>query len=270
MVDGKVKVNETTVRVIGADPAPKGGIDYFDGKKFGKVKAESDCRKKFADLSDNNNINLIAWDASISFERENGFSSRPIELTACSTVIPWLKEAQNEHLMPGAVSVLPFSQCSHWAITCECLGMPYENSKKDSVQYEIAETRNSLLIPNKTTRFVIEVHPAVSMAVWWVAKNLGDTPFPQYKGSKKQKDAVKIIRNALQTAGLISDEVEESKEDNIWDDNQLDAWVAWKMGVDFLTGDAVWIGSPHEGGFVLPKEADNPELMGIKRDWQNK
>jgi len=37
------------------------------------------------------------------------------------------------------------------------------------------------------------------------------------------------------------------------------------MGVDFLTGDAIWVGSSHAGGFVLPKEANNPELMGIEK-----
>jgi hypothetical protein len=36
-------------------------------------------------------------------------------------------------------------------------------------------------------------------------------------------------------------------------DDNLDAWVAWRMGMDFLSGNAVWCGSPKQGGYVLPR-----------------
>jgi len=36
------------------------------------------------------------------------------------------------------------------------------------------------------------------------------------------------------------------------DDDHLDAWVAWKMGVDFVAGKAAWFGSASAGGYVVP------------------
>ncbi len=279
--NGMVKIDGTEVRVIGADPAPKNGIDYFDGEKFGHIDADERCREEFAKLSDNKGINLIAWDAPISFDKKHRFYCRPIDNDSkgdkgkYSPIRQWIKDNE-KHIEKSSVSIRPFSGCSHWALSCECLGMPYGNSKGDFENYKIAENKKCIeeAGKGKISRFVIEVHPAVSMAVWWVTQVLakdGDYgKFPKYKGSNisvsKKNGAIETIWDAFDDWGLVPEETElpKNKKGN-WDDNKLDAWVAWKMGVDFLQGKAEWVGSPNIGGFVLPKVSEkNKDEFDLK------
>ncbi|HHH28629.1 MAG TPA: DUF429 domain-containing protein [Polyangiaceae bacterium] len=141
-------------------------------------------------------------------------------------------------LAKGAISVLPLSGCSHWAITCASLGIPFGVDRG----LKLAETLDD------GDKLIIEVHPALTLARWWV---YGDAngEMPKYKGIKKvdAAQAIATIKSGLNRIGIPVPPAD--------DDDHLDAWVAWQMGADFIAGQAEWFGSPRAGGYVIPQVA---------------
>ena len=96
----------------------------------------------------------------------------------------------------------------------------------------------------------IEVHPAVTLAVWWLSQEGVSTMRRDKGGSDEAAAARKDIAGAIGNvpqAALASDDA-------------LDAWAAWRMGRDFLTGQAEWVGDPVRGGYVLPCSTVTNEL----------
>ena len=239
------------VRVIGIDPAPVGGLDCFDAHQHYSHINSVGGREGFEALLGQTDKTVIAWDAPISFNRELDFYTRPIE-QANSPLSQWLAaQVAQGHLEHGAVNVRAFAGCPHWSITCDCLGMPYGQPPQS---LQIAEDAGQVgQVQETPANFVIEVHPAVSMAIWWVGLGIAGA-FPQYKGNipnAQRQAAMTTIWGGFLAAGLADGDTPVPD-----DDDQLDAWVAWKMGVDFLTGEACWIGTPESGGFVLPAMAE--------------
>lgn len=179
---------------------------------------------------------LIAWDAPLSFDPANGFSDRPVD----REVRAWVAdEVAKGTLAKGAVSVLPFAGCPHWTISCAALGMPFGTPLSG---LKLATTASD------GDKLVVEVHPAVSLARWWVADRVPE-PMPRYKRGKGVRIAE--VRAALGTirASLGRMEIPEAA---IADDDHLDAWIAWRMGAEFVRGRAVLHGSSHAGAYVLP------------------
>jgi len=248
------------VRVIGIDPGSGKGLCSFDGNAYINTTAVNSRLWVEAQLAVPRRI-LLTWDAPISFDCAYSLSTRPVERSQ-SPVAIWVGEqVQAGRIAKKAVSIGGFSGLSHWVISCHCLGMPYGVSP-DGLR--IASHRNDVISSDESMSWVIEVHPAVSMAIWWVEKNI-EGAFPKYKRNKGNEEntgaeldhlAQERIWEAFVDAGLADDDPPGPTNDD-----QLDAWVAWKMGVDFLSGKACWVGTPHSGGFVLPIAAD--EMFGL-------
>jgi predicted nuclease with RNAse H fold len=220
--------------VVGIDPAPsKASIACIDGGRFQAVEP-ADLRSFVRRLLAEHDQVLLAWDAPLSFDPASGFSDRPVD----REIRAWVrKEVANGFLRKGAVSVLPFCGCPHWAISCAALGMPFGHAPSG---LKLATT------PEDGKKLVIEVHPAVSLARWWVSQRVPE-PMPRYKrgrgiGATGVRAALDLIRSRLP----------QIAEEAIVDDDHLDAWLAWKMGDGFLRGETQWVGSPREGGYVLP------------------
>ncbi len=227
--------------VLGIDPAPsKPSVVCVNGNEFLRVPAGELAVWVGNHIAHRARI-VIAWDAPLSFDEANDYSDRPIDRRVRAA----LKE-QSRRLTPGAVSVLPFSSCPHWAITAAVLGVPTSSPRHGLKLAESVAHSDKLLI---------EVHPAVSLAVWWLAMP-GRAVFPKYKGlpPKRRTAALARIRTALVHLSA-PQQVEE-------DDDHLDAWVAWKMADEFLRGESAWIGSPREGGYVLPRDAGH--ILGLR------
>ena len=177
---------------------------------------------------------LIAWDAPLSFDPNISYSDRPVD----KALRKFLKNRKT--IGQGAASVLPFAGCPHWAISCAALGNPY------------GESPGSLaLTPDNPCRqeasrgsYLIEVHPAVTMAIWWLESG-NRAEMRRYKGARF-KEVIARYRAVL-TAQQIPEQVD--------DDDKLDAWVAYRMACDFLDGEALWVGDAATGGYVLPRAA---------------
>jgi hypothetical protein len=93
---------------------------------------------------------------------------------------------------------------------------------------------------------LVEVHPAVSLAVWWIDKQIG-SPLERYKNNKGQAAIIAKKLGFPNEAGT--------------DDDHLDAYVAFLLGEMLIRGEARWVGSAKAGGYVLP---DCPESLEIE------
>ncbi len=128
------------------------------------------------------------------------------------------------------------------------LGLPFSRSGKNP--YRLASTKED--VTNGGT-WVLEVHPAVALAVWWADLQNVTHPMPRYKNNT---EACRQIAMTLGFHGL-------TQLDQL-DDDILDSYVAWRLGRQFLTGESIWIGNPHIGGYVLPKIAEDKWSLQTK------
>lgn len=227
---------------VGIDPAPsKDALVCCGNESFERVPAR-ELVDFVEGLAAAHEDVLIAWDSPLSFDAGNGYSDRPVD----KRVRKWIKgQIREGRLATGAVNVLPFAGCPHWAISCAALGLPFAASAGGG-RWRLAESAN------ESGHRVIEVHPAVALARWWIAagRTRPRPPLPKYKGIKKadRAPALATIRDGLNHAFAHL----AIPEAAIQDDDHLDAWVAWRMATDFDNGQAAWVGSPSEGGYVLP------------------
>lgn len=191
---------------------------------------------------------LIAWDAPLTFDPVHGFSDRPVDRAARSWVAQKVKE---ERIEPTAVSVLPFAGCSHWAISCHVLGFPF------GLRPGGLEIAPAIYKPPLQGRgFVVEVHPAVALAALWLDKGCREA-FPRYKGGKAFKSKPRSIAERLGFTDLL--------EKGDPSDDTLDAYMAWWLADRFTHGEAVLVGEPASGGYLLPTGATADELCARYR-----
>jgi len=216
--------------VLGVDPAPGKGLCVWGPGGLEAPVPALQSREWLRGRTQGYAQVLVAWDAPVSFDSSLSLSDRPVDKAVRAFIS---EQVAKNMLHRGAVSVRPFSGCPHWTITCEVLGLPF--SREGESAQVLAEPHG---LANGLN--VVEVHPAVTLAIWWLEANLG-RPMPRYK---QDEAACSRIAGAL---GLPLPEGEL--------DDALDALVSQRMGTDFMAGRAIWVGSPLMGGYVLPRSA---------------
>jgi len=222
-------------KAIGIDPASGKETCIWHDNDYVFVKAQN-VRAELGGLIAESKNCIIAWDAPLSFSRES-LSDRMIDKVTRA----WVKKMVAEgRLDKGSVNALPFSGLSHWVISCESLGLPFGNSLPGLALYEHRE------FCGDEGQFLIEVHPAVSMACLWLDRDI-DQPFPVYK--KTNKDSRRIIVGNLGFPDVC-----------IESDDILDAYVAFTMAESFINKSATSLFIPSEGSYVLP---NGPALIEI-------
>jgi len=218
--------------IVGIDPAPtKDAVLCHGIGRFDCVPPQS-LRDWFDVLLAHHEKVLIAWDAPLSFESGN-FYDRKIDKAARKWASTWVKKGR---VAEKAISARPFAGLPHWAISCHTLGHPFGTPPG---RLRLVEQINK-------GHCLVEVHPAIALAVWWIEKQIR-LPLKRYKNNKI---ATAMIANALgfpYEAGT--------------DDDHLDAYIAFILGKMLLRGEARWIGSAKSGGYVLP---DCPESSKIE------
>ncbi len=232
-----VSDGRSNVLVLGIDPAPRKTTVVFDGLVFRTISA-TNLRTRIRELLPVEGPALVAWGAPVSFSHHGAsanFWDRLVDHQAASWLLRHVGTVADK-----AVSVQPFSSCSHWCLSCHVLGLPFWDAGD---RFHLAASPRDVVDP----RCAIEVHPSMALAEWWVHCRI-DSVLPRYKGSRS---AAQFIVSQL-SACLAASGARPPPTEEFLDDDHLDAWVAWRIGRDFLDGRAWWHGTPAEGGYVLP------------------
>lgn len=231
----------TMFNVIGIDPAPVTPSRIWTEEGLKDPVAPNRVRDCLKNLIDDKPNCLVAWDAPLSSDT-NDFYDRNID--RCVRI--WIHTKVREgHLVAGAVNARAFAGVPHWVISCKALGLPYGN-KLGSL--ELYRTRT--FAPDIEGNYVVEVHPAVAMACMWVDKGITE-PFPRYKNVR-----VEIGRTARKSIV----ETLDFPEVCIYDDDVLDAYVAYLMADYFIKNKASFVSNPLSGSYVLPHGASFDEI----------
>jgi hypothetical protein len=224
------------IQLVGIDPGSgKGLMVWMDDAA--RKKKPLNAKAWISQLRENHKDLLICWDSPLSFNSELTLSYRSVEKVLKVQVGEWVEDEQIER---KAVSVQPFCGCSHWVISCEALGQPFARSGIEPIP--IATSVEDV---KQGGEWLIESHPAVAMAIWWIDGEYDD-PFPIYKPHKQ--DVCKHIAETLGFQELCA--LEEVTDD------MLDAYVAHRLAQQFMTGQSQWIGDHLNGGFILPVSAE--------------
>ena len=217
------------IKVIGIDPAPGKESTVFDGKIFCNYTS-LELEKYIKRLSVKNTDVLICWDAPLSFSTEindSPFTQRIIEKFFMRE--EWAKT-------PKGISVLGYSGCPHWTISQYILGYPQISpyAEKLTHPFELIFDKDEI---NKS---VTEVHPAV--AIWQWCKDIKNKKNENWN-YKKKIEVFNQILDILIKKRIVPDNLKKE----ITNDDQLDAFIAWKLGCE-------WIGSGKQ------VENDNEEM----------
>lgn len=226
-------------RVLGIDPAPRKHAAVWDEEGLSRIPPARLRNFLQAQLAGPRGV-IAVWDSPLSFDLEEGFSDRVFDRAARAWVAAKVREGLIE---PGAVSVRPFSGCPHWALSCQVLGLPFGEGIEG-----LSLCGSEVPAPEPGRGVVVEVHPAVALAALWIDRQ-PDEPFPRYKGSKAGARASAVIAAQLgfpEEAGR--------------DDDALDAFVAYRLGTQMLTGEAAVAGGPPGGGYLLPRKGCAAEI----------
>lgn len=180
---------------------------------------------------------LVAWDAPLTFNPEYGYSDRPIDKAVRKFIAEQVRVGTFEK---GAISALPFSGCPHWAITCAALGLPFGGPSFD-LPLEAAALE-------EPGAYLVEVHPAVAIGLWWLAD--GDGTLRRYKPGGATRAAA--AARSLQALAPVLQERTGLGPAFFRDADTTDAAVAFSTALAFVQGEARWLGSPQDGGYVIP------------------
>jgi hypothetical protein len=220
-----------SIKFIGIDPAPVKKSTCFDGVNFGYYNYNQ-LKEYLIEEKKCNDKLLICWDAPLSFSlnidsNASDFYQRKIEFFF----------SRKEYNTPKGISVRGYAGCPHWAITQYLLGLP----KISNFEKNFCPPFDLIFNANNITKSVTEVHPAV--AIWlWCKDEITDWEY------KKNKTSLNSIIKVLKTKNIIGKSIE------IKNDDELDAFVAWKLGKNWVekTGEVAILGKNKTGSFLLP------------------
>jgi len=236
------------MKILGIDPAPSKQSVVFDGEKFKKYNAN-----ELKELITKTKNTLICWDAPLGFDvNTNDFYYRPIEL---------FFKANNKKINdfqikpPSGISVLPIAGCPHWLISQYIVGYPTIDSKSLKIPLIIKKEDFKL---NSTQ--IVEVHPALAIWIWLKNKNLQKDEW-KYKCQKKyiKKKAFNKILSLLKEKNIINLEKlnpQDKKEIINFNDDYLDAYIAWKLGDLLINSSKVMILGEKSGSILLPYDKE--------------
>lgn len=171
--------------ILGIDPAPKKPAILYDGQGRPGAYAFSELRRYRSRLSRSSEKVLVCWYAPLSGPRHTSpddprvageFSTRPIDA--------FFGRQKHGFKTPRGISVLPYSSCSHWAVSRALLGLPRVepfDADWEDLPFCLVSLADDPVVRHK---LIAEVHPA--LALWlWCREDLSSSQGWQYKGDKE-------------------------------------------------------------------------------------
>jgi len=246
------------IKVIGIDPAPSKKSTIYDGKKF-EHKDYASLKKYLSEELEKNKKILICWDAPLTFpkipsEKPEEYSPlymRPIEYFF-----------SKNYDLPKGISVLGYAGCSHWAISQYILGYPRpEVDCNINPRYKlICKDSQKISEESENGIYITEVHPA--LAIWMYLKSSVPKDNFNWKYKKSTKTLNNIV-NLLKIKNILNNIPE------INNDDELDAYIAWKLGNDWINAEPInnkvsILGNELTGSFLLPYDEVIFEKFEVK------
>ena len=249
------------MKTIGIDPAPSAPSYLFDEsvKAFDAIELSRIVKNLMA-------IDkiLVCWDAPLTGpvdpDSERFFrgdhSQRDIEI--------FFTRSNWGFKTPKGISVLGYSGCQHWIITRKLLGLPRVSKwdkEWDELPFKLIFEGKA---PHKKGKYVVEVHPGLSLWLWF---RKGEKMWGGNWEYKKDESVLKKLWDRLlsQFGNIIINENRKLKDLNApQNDGELDAIVAWLLGNIWCSNqkDVILLGSRKTGSMLLPN------VEGLEKAWK--
>ena len=236
--------------VIGIDPAPKRGLQVFDGEDHGIPLQDAQAYLEM--LAGAVDI-LVTWDAPLLGPRTcvvagespegSDLTQRPIE--------SFFSRAATGFATPPGISVQGYAGCQHWTISRCLLGLPRVgpfDMPAEALPFRLIARDDCRPVVGRN---IVEVHPAV--ATWLWCRKL------RPKGSSwyyKSEDETRLeLWQLLMARTPLGEVVTTWHYHSLPTDDELDARVAYGLGRLWLAGsdEVVLLGDEDCGAFLVPK-----------------
>jgi len=244
------------MKVCGIDPAPKRGLQVFDGADH-KIELE-DSAAFLARLARDDDY-LVCWDAPLTgppswvvegaAAEGSAFCQRPLE--------SFFGRASTDFETPPGISVQGYAGCPHWALTRSLLGLPRVgrfDAKAESLPFLPATSDAQR--PD-SGRCIVEVHPAVALWLWCRDERGAAASWLYHRSKVRKADREKVLCALWESllkvrafAGVFPPTLRDPGTDD-----ELDARVAYALGRLWLDDPAEvsFLGDADTGGFLLPR-----------------
>jgi len=228
------------MNVLGIDPAPGKKSTVFDGEKFENFTG-LELHGYISELKDT----FICWDAPLGIITQESSSNGKFLTTR--TIESFFMSKAKGIKPPRGISVLPYSGCSHWAVSQYIFGLPVINREYDGEFQLLGNSCQKSLLTGGL--WVTEVHPALAMWLW-TQGSVSDESFYNYKKNLKK---CRYLFEELQHIPCIGG-ITNINANDILSDDYLDAYTAWVIGELFLLdkGDVILLGDEVKGSFLIP------------------
>lgn len=131
---------------------------------------------------------------------------------------------------------------------------------------EVSYSPKSAARPDPHTVYVLESHPAVTMAVWIFQQKLGSlTSLPHYKGGRTSDMMYGFEQLSSAVTKLLSAKLAGSLSP-VKSDDELDALVGLTNCVDLIRDNADWWGTENSGYFLIPR-IETELGFGVRDAW---
>ncbi len=248
------------IQIIGIDIAPGKNSTIYDGGRKIESKNQDELVCFLKELKESADTVILCWDAPLTgpqlttkenyYFSEGDFTKRLIE-----------KKYNNA---PKGISVLGYASCPHWAITKFLTGYPIIGDfckKNEDLPFQLITEEKELVVNEK---YIVEVHPALSMWLMMVNHESQEKINWIYKGSHGKgnfatfkKTFFKILNSNYKIDNLNQEKI-DGLDKQILNDDHLDAFVAWLMGYMWVhkIGNIMPLGNIREGCILLPKKKE--------------
>ena len=256
------------MRVIGIDIHPGKKSMIYDGKEFSE-KGFNQLKDYLAAIREKNERTLICCDAPLTGQRaeekmsefkyetfkykiknnkryttpSNSLTKRDIEYFFTNG------SEYNVREIPG-INVGNYSNLSHWTVTNALFGLPIMGTYcQKELPFKNIHSNSEII--ERQNLYITEVHPALAIWIWSKRKKIPKKS--KIYGYKKGKEGLKKIKELLLDIDVIKAQDMFSKISN---DDQLDAYISWKLGDLWINEDLKMkvdtVGTSASGTFLLP------------------
>ena len=177
------------MKVVSVDPAPAKDAIVFNGI-FDRVPAPQ-LPGYCASLATDGDT-LLCWDAPLtgppSPDHENKFSSAYSQ----RVIERFFSCAVTKFKVPPGITVLPYSGCSHWAITRASVGLPRVGTfdkPLDALPFRLIENAS---FDHQNGKWIVETHPAVAIWLWC-------------RNSEKEADGLSWVYKGRKAARMVDE-----------------------------------------------------------------